>query len=104
MYGEKKMLRKIIVIEWVDSGWLNPFFRRMEYDDAEWNGQEDEDSLVPCKIKSAGLLIRENKLSITIASSMDESDPDNITYGGLLSIPTSVITKRSDFPESSISE
>ena len=86
------MLRKIIVIEWVDSGWLNPFFRRMEYDDAEWNGQEDEDSLVPCK------------LSITIASSMDESDPDNITYGGLLSIPTSVITKRSDFPESSISE
>ena len=88
-------MNKIVVIEWVAS---------VEYDDAAWKSQEAADSLSPCKIKSAGILIRENKLSITIASSMDESDPDNITYGGLLSIPTSVITKRSDFPESSISE
>ena len=95
------MLHKIIVIEWVDTGWLNPFFRRMEFEDTEWNNQEYEDSLVPCKIKSVGFLIRESDLSITIASSMDESDPDNITYGGLLSIPNSVIVKRSDFPESS---
>ena len=88
-------MNKIVVIEWVDS---------VEYDDAAWKSQADADSLSPCKIKSAGILVKEENAYITIASSMDESDPDDITYGGLLSIPTYVITKRSDFPESSISE
>jgi len=88
-------MNKIVVIEWVDS---------VEYDDAAWKSQADADSLSPCKIKSAGILIRENNLFITIASSMDESDPDDITYGGLLSIPKNVITKRTDFPKSFTSE
>jgi len=88
-------MNKIVVIEWVDS---------VEYDDAAWKSQEDADSLSPCKIKSAGILVKEENAYITIASSIDESDPDNITYGGLLSIPTYVITQRSDFPKSFTSE
>mgnify|MGYP006410178357 CR=1 FL=1 len=76
-------------------GWLSGVWRC---------GMEDADSLSPCKIKSAGILVKEENAYITIASSIDESDPDNITYGGLLSIPTYVITKRSDFPKSFTSE
>jgi hypothetical protein len=89
------MMHKIVVIEWVDS---------VEYDDAAWKSQEDADSLSPCKIKSAGILVKEENAYITIASSIDESDPDDVTYGGLLSIPTYVIIKRSDFPKSFTSE
>ena len=86
---------KVIVIEWVDS---------VEYDDAAWKNQEDANSLSPATIKSAGILVKEESAYITIASSIDESDPDNITYGGLLSIPTYVIIKRSDFPRSFTNE
>ncbi len=82
-------MNKIVVIEWIDS---------VEYDDAEWKTQEEADSLKPMRIKSAGILIKEENSHITIASSLNESDPDNVTYGGLLTIPSYVIVKRSDFP------
>tara|TARA_Y100001951_G_C11225803_1_gene231627 strand:- start:125 stop:454 length:330 start_codon:yes stop_codon:yes gene_type:complete len=80
---------KIVVIEWIDS---------VEYEDAEWKTQEEADSLEPMRIKSAGILIKDEKSHITIASSINKSDPESITYGGLLTIPSSVIVKRSDFP------
>jgi len=82
-------MNKIVVIEWIDS---------TEYEDAEWKTQEEADSLEPMRIKSAGILIKDEKSYITIASSINKSDPENITYGGLLTIPSSVIVKRSDFP------
>lgn len=82
-------MNKIVIIEWIDS---------VEYEDAEWKTQEEADSLEPMRIKSAGILIKDEKSHITIASSINTSDPENITYGGLLTIPSSVIVKRSDFP------
>ena len=88
-------MNKIVVVEWIDS---------VEYEDADWKNQEDANSLEPMRIKSAGILIKEDASYITIASSINESDPDNITYGGLLTIPIPVIIKRSDFPKSFTNE
>ena len=82
---------KIVIIEWIDS---------VEYEDANWKDQEEADSLKPMKIRSAGILIKDEKLYITLASSINENDPDDLTYGGLLAIPTAVIIKRYDFPRS----
>ena len=84
------MNKKIVIVEWIDS---------VEYEDAEWKTQEEADNLKPMRIRSAGILIKEENSHITIASSINESDPENITYGGLLTIPTYVIVKRSDFPQ-----
>jgi len=86
---------KIVIIEWIDS---------VEYEDANWKDQEEADSLKPMKIRSAGILIKDKKEYITLASSINENDPDDLTYGGLLAIPTAVITKRYDFPKSFTNE
>ena len=88
-------MNKVVVIEWIDS---------VEYEDAEWKSQKDADTLSPMRIRSAGILIKEESSYITIASSMNESDPDNITYGGLLTIPSYTIVKRTDFPKSFTNE
>ncbi len=86
---------RIVIIEWIDS---------VEYEDAEWKTQEEANSLKPMKIISAGILITDEKLYITIASSINEDDPNNLTYGGLLTIPSAAIIKRYDFPKSFTNE
>ena len=86
---------KIVMLEWLDS---------VEYEDAEWKTKEDIDKLVPMKIKSDGVLVHDDNFYITIASSVNETDLEDITYGGLLTIPKCSLLKRSDFPRSFTSE
>ena len=49
-------MNKVIVIEWIDS---------VEYEDAEWKSQIDADTLSPMRIRSAGILIKEESSYIT---------------------------------------
>ena len=83
----EKAKNKVVVIEWIDS---------VEYVDADWKDEDDAHSLRPVNIKSAGILVKEEKTHVTIASSIDQSDPENLKYGGLLAIPYYSIIKRSD--------
>ena len=62
---------KIVIVEWIAS---------VEYEDANWKDQEEADSLKPMKIRSAGILIKDEKLYVTLASSINENDPDDVTY------------------------
>jgi len=97
MFGENMLMNnnKIVMLEWIDS---------VEYEDAEWKTQEDIDKLEPMRIKSSGILVHDDAYYITIASSLNETDAENITYGGLLTIPKCSLLKRTDFPRSFTSE
>ena len=75
------MNNKIVSIEWVDS---------TEYEDSAWKSEKEVQELQPVKIKSAGILVQDSDLYITLASSINDSE-DPPQYGGLISIPKSSI-------------
>ena len=84
------MSNRIVCIEWIDS---------TEYADADWKTEEEVKDLKPMIIKSAGILVNEDDLYITIASSINNSDiKSEAQYGGLLSIPKFAISKRCSVP------
>ena len=84
------MSNRIVCIEWIDS---------TEYTDADWKTEEEVKDLKPMLIKSAGILVNEDDLYITIASSINNSDiKAEAQYGGLLSIPKFAISKRCSVP------
>ena len=88
--GKIKMNKGIVCIEWIDSA---------EYGDAEWKTEQEVKDLKPMTIKTAGILVNEDDLYLTIASSINNSDSTvDAEYGGLISIPKFAITKRCSVP------
>tara|TARA_R100001244_G_scaffold119643_1_gene89251 strand:+ start:230 stop:559 length:330 start_codon:yes stop_codon:yes gene_type:complete len=86
------MNKKIVCVEWVDSA---------EYQDADWKTEQELKDLKPMMIKTAGILVNEDDLYITLASSINNSDSTvDAEYGGLISIPKFAITKRCSIPSS----
>ena len=84
------MNTKVICLEWIDSA---------EYNDAEWKTEEEAKDLKPMVIKSAGILVNEDALYITLASSINNADSKvDAEYGGLISIPKFAIVKRCSVP------
>ena len=84
------MSTKIVCIEWIDS---------TEYADAEWKTEEEVKELKPMTIKTAGILVNEDDLYLTIASSINDADKGvDAQYGGLISIPKFAISKRCSVP------
>ena len=84
------MNKKIVCVEWVDSA---------EYEDADWKTEQEVKDLKPMLIKSAGILVNEDDIYLTIASSINNADSKvDAQYGGLLSIPKFAISKRCSVP------
>ena len=84
------MNSKIVCIEWIDSA---------EYNDAEWKTEQEVKDLKPMVIKTAGILVNEDDLYLTIASSINNADSKvDAEYGGLISIPKFAISKRCSVP------
>jgi uncharacterized protein YyaL (SSP411 family) len=85
-----QMSTKIVCIEWIDS---------TEYVDAEWKTEQEVKELKPMTIKTAGILVNEDDLYLTIASSINDADKEvDAQYGGLISIPKFAISKRCSVP------
>ena len=90
------MNNRIVCIEWVDSA---------EYEDADWKTEQEVKDLKPMLIKSAGILVNEDDIYLTIASSINNADSKmDAQYGGLLSIPKFAISKRCSVPISFTNE
>jgi len=90
------MNNKIVCIEWIDS---------VEYADADWKSEEEVKELQPMIIKSAGMLVNEDDIYITLASSINNADDKaEAQYGGLLSIPKTAIKRRCSLPISFTNE
>jgi hypothetical protein len=90
------MNNRIVCIEWVDSA---------EYEDADWKTEQEVKDLKPMLIKSAGILVNEDDIYLTIASSINNADSkEDAQYGGLLSIPKFAISKRCSVPISFTNE
>ena len=91
-----QMNSKIICIEWIDS---------VEYEDADWKSEEEVKELKPMLIKTAGILVNEDNIYVTLASSINNADDKiDAQYGGLISIPKAVIKRRCSFPISFTNE
>lgn len=85
IHGKMLMNNKVIVVEWIDSA---------EYDDADWKSEQELKDLKPMVIKTVGMLVNQDDVYITIASSINNSDrTSEAQYGGLISIPKSAIKK-----------
>ena len=79
------MTNKVVIVKWIDSA---------EYEDADWKSEQDLKDLRPMIIKTVGMLVNQDDVYITIASSINNSDIDSeAQYGGLISIPKSAIEK-----------
>jgi len=90
------MNSKIVCVEWIDSA---------EYEDAEWKSEEEVKELKPMLVKSVGILVNEDNIYITLASSINNADNKvEAQYGGLLSIPKSAIKRRCSIPISFTNE
>tara|TARA_R100001143_G_C3328817_1_gene118404 strand:- start:407 stop:736 length:330 start_codon:yes stop_codon:yes gene_type:complete len=90
------MNNKLTCVEWLDS---------VEYADADWKSEEEVKELQPMIIKSAGMLVNETDIYITLASSINNADDKaEPRYGGLLSIPKTAIKRRCSLPTSFTSE
>ena len=61
-------------IEWIDSS---------EYEDADWKSEDEVKELTPMRIKSVGILVNEDDLYITLASSVNNYDLDCEAQFGL---------------------
>jgi len=80
----------VACIEWLDSS---------EYEDADWKSEDEVKELTPMRIKSVGILVNEDDLYITLASSVNNYDLDcEAQYGGLISIPKCAVLKRLSLP------
>ena len=90
------MNNKIVCIEWIDSA---------EYEDADWKSEKEVKELKPILVKSAGILVNEDNIYITLASSINNADNKvEAQYGGLLSIPKFAIRRRCSIPISFTNE
>jgi hypothetical protein len=86
------MSETVVCIEWIDSA---------SYEDGLWKSEEEKNELVPMRIKSAGILVNEDDVYITLAGSINNSDKEvEAQYGELISIPKFAIVKRWSFPRS----
>ncbi len=86
----------VACIEWIDSS---------EYEDADWKSEDEVKELTPMRIKSVGILVNEDDLYITLASSVNNYDLDcEAQFGGLITIPKVAILKQWTFPKSFLSE
>lgn len=86
---------KVACVEWLDSS---------EYDDADWKSEEEVKELTPMRIKSVGIIVNEDDIYITLASSVNNYDLDcEAQFGGLITIPKFAIVKQSTFPKSFLS-
>ena len=59
------MNNKVVIVKWIDSA---------EYEDADWKSEQDLKDLRPMIIKSVGMLVNQDDVYITIASSINNSD------------------------------
>ena len=81
---------KVACVEWLDSS---------EYDDADWKSEEEVKELTPMRIKSVGIIVNEDDIYITLASSIINYDLDcEAQFGSLISIPKCAILKRLSLP------
>ena len=81
---------KVACVEWLDSS---------EYDDADWKSEEEVKELTPMRIKSVGIIVNEDDIYITLASSINNYDLDcEAQFGSLISIPKCAILKRLSLP------
>ena len=79
------MNNKVVIVEWIDSA---------EYEDADWKSEQELKDLRPMIIKTVGMLVNQDDVYVTIASSINNSDiSSEAQYGGLISIPKSAIQK-----------
>jgi hypothetical protein len=74
---------KIVYVEWLDSSGPS---------EGVWQSHEFVKSLVPCKIKSIGFVIKETKKYTIIAASRDDA-VENGCLQGVICIPKCSITK-----------
>jgi len=81
---------KVECVEWLDSS---------EYDDADWKSEKEVKELTPMRIKSVGIIVNEDDIYITLASSINNYDLDcEAQFGSLISIPKCAILKRLSLP------